>query len=82
MLTLMEAKKLVESKLPKGSQVKSAIDYQDKYLFIAYTPDPLEGRLDPFYSVDKKTKEFRDFDPQSYSNPLEVFKKLDEAFVE
>lgn len=82
MLDIQKAEKIVIFNLPKGSKIKSAIEYNDKFLFIAHTPDPLEGTLDPFFSVDKLTRKFRDFSPQNYDNPLEVITKLQEAYRE
>lgn len=78
-ITLDDAEKIVLEKLPDGSTVEAAIEYQNKYLFLAYWPDPLEGRLDPFFSVDPNTGFFRDFSPSDYDNPLEVIQALDTA---
>ncbi len=68
--------------LEKGSVVKSVIEEKDKFLFIAHRPDPLEGKLDPFFSLDKNTGLIRDFSPQDYSEPLVIIKKLQAAYKE
>lgn len=81
-VTIKAAEKIVLEKLPQGSVVKSAIEYEGKYLFIAYRPDPFEGFLDPFFSVEKDTGFFRDFNPTDYDNSLEVLNSLDSAFRE
>lgn len=81
-VTIKDAEKIVLEGLPDGSVVKSAIEYDGKFLFIAYRPDPLEGFLLPFFSVDKGTGVFRDFNPTDYDNPLEIINSLDEAFRE
>lgn len=61
MLTEQEAKKIVEEKLP-GGRIETVVSYQNLYLFQVFIDDdPLEGYLDPFYSVDKETGYFRDF---------------------
>jgi hypothetical protein len=68
--------------LEKGSVVKSVIEEKDKFLFIAHRPDPLEGRLDPFFSLDKNTGLIRDFSPQDYPEPLNIIKKLQAVYKE
>lgn len=78
-VTLEEAEQIVLDKLPDGSTVEAAIEYQNMYLFLAYWPDPLEGRLDPFFSVNPSNGFFRDFSPSDYDNPLEVIQALDKA---
>lgn len=35
--------------------------YKGQYIISAPTSDPLEGEMDPFYSVDMETGRFRDF---------------------
>lgn len=82
MITIKEAKRIVEKSLPPETVIKSAIEYGDKYLFIAHIQDELEGRFDPFFSVDKKTGKFRDFSPTDYPNPLEVITRLKEALID
>ena len=68
-ITLEQAKMIVRKSLPNGSQIASAIEHDGLYLFIAYRPDPLEGRFDPFVSVNPETGEFRDFSPSDYAEP-------------
>lgn len=75
-----EAITLLSDTLEEGSTIRSVIEQGDKFLFIAHRPDPLEGTFDPFFSVDKKTREVRDFSPQDYPNPLEIINKLKEVF--
>lgn len=72
---MAEAREIISKNLP-GSKVVSVIDYEDKFLFVAHRNDPLEGTLDPFFSVDKSNGYFRDFSPQNYENPLEVINRL------
>lgn len=78
MLTLNEARKIVEKNLP-GANILSGIDFEDKYLFIAQRDDPLEGDLDPFFSVEKENGSFIDFSPQDYPDPLVVITRLQQA---
>lgn len=60
MLSEIEAKKIVSDNLPEGL-VQSFISYEDVYIFKVFFDDPLEGQWDPFFSVNKKTGELRDF---------------------
>lgn len=74
-INMAEARKIVEENLP-GSKIISAIDHEDKFLFIAHRNDALEGKLDPFFSVTKSDGHFRDFSPQDYENPAKLIMKL------
>jgi hypothetical protein len=76
-ITLDEAAEVVLANLPPGAHIHGKTEYQGMYLFLAPNPDPLEGKLLPFFSVDPQTGAFRDFDPQAYDNPLEVLDLLD-----
>ncbi len=76
MLTLQEARNIVLAKLPPGSEIKGSTEEGDFFLFIAVNPDPFEGHLDPFYSVNKNTGAFIDFSPQDFPNPLDILKRL------
>lgn len=76
MLTIKDAEDLILVNMPKGSVVKAAIDYDDKYLFIVHRQDELEGFFDPFFSIDKESGYFTDFSPQDYDNPLDVINRL------
>jgi hypothetical protein len=75
-LTLVEARQIVLKKLPAGSVVKGATEEGDFFLFLAPNPDPLEGHLDPFFSVHKTTGAFRDFSPQDFPNPVDILDRL------
>lgn len=56
-----EAIKIAMRYMAPGSKfVKSAI-YGNLFIFQINGPDPLEGNLDPFFSVDKTTGKFSDF---------------------
>lgn len=81
-MDLPQAQKLLLGFIDEGSIVKAGIEEGDQFLFIAHRPDPLEGQLDPFFSVDKKTKKVRDFSPQDYPNPLEILNKLKSVYTD
>lgn len=75
-VSLDAAEEIVLGNLPEGTRVTNRATYQGKHLFLAPNPDPLEGHLLPFFSVDAETGYFRDFSPQDYDNPLEVLNLL------
>jgi len=75
-LTLDDARKVVLKYLPPGSEIKGFTEEGDFFLFLAVNPDPLEGHLDPFFSVHKETGAFRDFSPTNYPNSLDILQRL------
>jgi hypothetical protein len=60
MFSVQEATEIVRKAIPNG-KIQWQTDYQDLYLFQVFTDDPFEEEMDPFYSVNKETGEFRDF---------------------
>lgn len=75
-LSIAEARDVVLKNLPQGTEIKGETEEGDFFLFIAVNPDPFEGHLDPFYSVNKQTGAFRDFSPQDYDQPLDILNRL------
>ena len=75
-VTLEEARQIVLKGLPEGSHILGEMEYEGKYLFLAPNPDPLEGHLDPFFSVDVETGYFRDFSPFDYEDSRMVIEAL------
>lgn len=69
MLTITEAKDILESEYPEYPVLKG-VDYNDLYVFMVdRSIDPGEEFMDPFFSVNKATREARDYsiffsDPQ------------------
>lgn len=60
MNNISQAIKIAKQHMPDG-KIQRVAEYRNMYLFIIYTPDPYEGEMDAFYSVDKNTGEFSDF---------------------
>lgn len=60
MLNFEEAKKVVKENIPKG-KIQKAILYDNLYVFMVFMNDEFEGQMDPYYSVNINTGEFRDF---------------------
>lgn len=60
MLNIEQATKIVRKTFPEG-KILSSIDYKNVYIFKIYLPLPEEEGMDPFFSVNKQTGEFRDF---------------------
>lgn len=57
---LTAAEKIVRDNLPDGT-IQKWVEYRGLYLFQVFNADPIEGTLDPFFSVNQQTGEFRDF---------------------
>lgn len=55
-----QAIKIAKQHMPDG-KIQQVAEYKNLYLLIIYTPDPYEGQMDAFYSVDKETGQFSDF---------------------
>lgn len=61
MLSLEQAKTLANEAFPEG-KIQKAITYKDLYIFqIFFSDDSYEGIMDPFFSVNSNTGEFKDF---------------------
>lgn len=60
MLTKNAATKIAQNACP-GGKIQRVVEYRDLYLFQIFSDSSAEGQMDPFYSVDKFTGEFRDF---------------------
>jgi hypothetical protein len=60
MLNIDEAIKIINKNLP-DEKINSYIEYKNLYLFQVFSKRELEEDLDPFYSVNRETGEFRDF---------------------
>jgi hypothetical protein len=61
MLTEAEALKIAMRYMGPGSKLVKSATYGNFFIFQINGPDPLEGDLDPFFSVDKTTGKFSDF---------------------
>ena len=60
MLDIKEAIKVAKESYPTG-KIQKVVEYKGLYVFLIFDDDPLEGKMDPYYSVDKKTGEFKEF---------------------
>lgn len=79
-MTEVEARELLKKFLPNG-KIQKSIFYRGLYVFIVFTDDVYEGDLDPYYSVNPKTGEVRDFSPMVHGNFLEVINAFNEVGV-
>jgi hypothetical protein len=61
MMTEAEALKIAMKYMAPGSKFIKSVSYKNFYIFQINGPDPAEGNLDPFFSVDKTTGKFSDF---------------------
>lgn len=60
-MTENEALKIAFKHMAPGSKFVKGVSYKNLFIFQINGPDPLEGDLDPFFSVDKTTGAFSDF---------------------
>lgn len=60
-MTEAEALKIAMRYMAPGSKFIKSATYGNLFIFLIHGPDPLEGDLDPFFSVDKTTGKFSDF---------------------
>mgnify|MGYP003404185214 CR=1 FL=1 len=77
-MTIEEAETHLLSVRPPGTRVIGGMFYEGMYLFLAPSPDPLEGFLLPFFSVNPETEEVRDFSPQDYDDPMAILSVLNQ----
>ena len=56
-----EALKIAMKHMAPGSKFMKAVEYNNLWILQINGPDPVEGDLDPFFSVDKTTGAFSDF---------------------
>lgn len=61
-MTEEEALKIAMRHMAPGSKHIRTVTYGNLFVFLIHGPDPVEGTLDPFFSVDKTTGKFSDFD--------------------
>lgn len=76
MLTLAKAEKNLLDILPENAEVIGSTENDGFYFFVVDIDDPLEGNLDPFYKVDKKTDEVSDFSPMEFKDSDILMQKL------
>lgn len=59
-VSLQKAINIVKKNIPNG-KIDASIRYRDLYLFKVFIDNGFEKEMDPFYSVNINTGEFRDF---------------------
>lgn len=70
MLSALDAKKILEKKLPNGI-INGYFTYQKQYIFIVINPnDKYEGTMDPFYAIDIENGNIKEFD---IMNHVDIF---------
>ena len=57
MLTVDQATAIIHKNIPNGA-VHRQSEYKNYYIFSVYYDDALEGAMDPYYKVDKKSGAF------------------------
>jgi hypothetical protein len=71
MLSLEEATKIINRVL-SGDKIEAVVEWKNLFLFQIFNQDPGEEGMDPFYSVDRDTSEFRDFSIVADGNVGEI----------
>lgn len=59
-VSLQKAINIVKKNIPNG-KIDASIRHRDLYLFKVFIDNGFEKEMDPFYSVNINTGEFRDF---------------------
>mgnify|MGYP004500993929 FL=1 len=59
-VNLQKAINIIKKNIPNG-KIDASIRYRDLYLFKVFIDNGFEKDMDPFYSVNINTGEFRDF---------------------
>lgn len=78
MVDIKTAEQIVKKAIPDGA-IQAYIEYKGLYVFQVFTTDPGEEELDPFYSVNQKTGEFRDFSVLTDGNMRDISRLFYEA---
>lgn len=78
MLDASTALLVVKSHLPNG-KIQKYIDYKNLFVFQVFGEDPLEGTMDPFFSVHKTTVEFNGFSIFTDGDTAEIVALFKEA---
>ena len=71
MVSIIEAEKVIKRELPEGKVVDRA-PYKNLFIFVVDVPSEGEEMMDPYYSVNKETGEFKEFSVTKDINPLEL----------
>lgn len=83
MLNITEATKVIAKNLP-GWKIQRATPFKgDLFIFLVEEPQnsPEQG-MDPYYSVNRKTGEFKEFSIVDGTTPLEVFNAFETTGVD
>lgn len=74
-LSVNDAKKIAKKNYPDG-KFKSVVLYNGLYVLKIFNDDPYEGQMDPFFSVNPKTGEFKEFSVVSGNVDMKELAKL------
>lgn len=70
-VSLQKAINIIKKNIPNG-KIDASIRYRDLYLFKVFIDNGFEKDMDPFYSVNINTGEFRDFSILTDGNTGEI----------
>jgi hypothetical protein len=80
MLDIKEATKIVNKALP-GDPINTYVEYENLFIFQVFSKRPMEEQMDPFYSVNRETGEFRDFSIITDGNISEINSLFQQALA-
>lgn len=78
MLNLNQAKAIVKRNFPDG-KIQKVVGYKELYIFQIFSDDPLEGKMDPYYSVHMMTGLFSEFSVITDEGAKEILSLFQEA---
>ena len=80
---MVEAKKIAEEKYPEGEIQRAAPFGDDLFVFVIFgEKDSIEREMDPYFSINRRTKEFKEFSILEETTPLEILDIFSKEGVE
>lgn len=78
---MQEARKIIEQKIPEG-RPQMVFPFENLFVFMIFGEEgSIESQMDPYYSVDRKTKEVKEFS-MIENNPLKVMEVIANEAIE
>lgn len=71
MLNIDDATRLAKVAYPAG-RIQKHVEYRDLFVFQIFSDLPGEEEMDPYFSVDRNTGEFKDFSIFTDADPEEI----------
>lgn len=78
MLNIQDATKIVSENYP-GGKIQNYVSYKNLYLFQIFNDNPFEEEMDPFFSVNRETGDFKEFSILTDGDTSEIVSLFEEA---